>query len=140
MHFPLGDPKPVQIDEGLLFMVAPVRAPGSAFIANALVANAEISGKARDLLVSAQAQAQAKARRLNFFRRSRESLGVTGSEGYDRAEDESMLASRRVDVLFALAAGENAVGKKIISVDDWREILQHFQQDPSVGAVQQLEG
>ncbi len=140
MNFPLGDPKPVQVDEGLIFMVAPVRAPGSAFIANALIVNAMISDKARDLLLSAQAQAQAKATRLNFFRRSRESLGVTSSQAYERAEDESKLASQRVDVLFALAAGENAVGKKIISVDDWREILQHFQQDPSVGAVQQLEG
>lgn len=143
MQLSLGDPKPVRLDDGVTFMVAPVRSRSWAFSSSALVINEEIREKAAALLPAAQHMADAKSTRLNFFRRSREALNVaegTDDGVYALAELEAQEAAQRVALLFALASGDNCLGNKIIGVDDWRSILFFFHQDVSVGAVKKLEG
>jgi hypothetical protein len=140
MQISVGNPRPVRVDEGVEFLVAPVRAQGWAFTANALVVNPQIKQKALELLPVAQAMATSKATRVAFFMRSRESLGLGEASFFQRAEQEAAEASLRMEMLFAMAKGENAVGKRLIGVDHWREILVFFHQDVTTGAVQGMEG
>src|SRR5574343_1630822 len=110
MKLSLGEAKPVRLDDGAVFMVVPVRMHGSAFSASALVVNAAIREKAAALLPSAQSMANSKSTHCNFLRRSLDSLiegGSAQNENYLRAEQEFKDAVRRVEILFALAKGEN---------------------------------
>ena len=140
MQISVGNPKPVRVEEGVEFLVAPVRVHGLAFAANALVINPEIQKKAIELMPVAQAMATSKATRVNFFKRSRESLALAEAESILRAEQEAAEAAQRVNILFALAKGENTSGKRLIGVEQWREILAFFHQDMTIGAIQVLEG
>jgi hypothetical protein len=140
MQISIGDAKPFRVEDGVEFLVAPVRAHGRAFSANVLVVNATIQKKALELLPVAQAMATSKATRVNFFKRSRESLGLAEAASIRRAEQESAEASQRMEILFALAKGESTTGKRLIGVEQWREILAFFHQDAAVGAIQVLEG
>ena len=88
----------------------------------------------------AQAMATSKATRVGFFKRSRESLGLNETVFFQRAEQEAAEASLRMEMLFALAKGENAVGRRLIGADQWREILAFFHQDVTIGAIQAMEG
>lgn len=143
MQLSLGEPKPVRLEDGSVFMVAPVRSHGWSFLANAIVLNDHIKRKAAELLVPAQAMAQAKATRVSFFRRSREALhvgregGVPGEGVYERAEREAQEAQLRVEMLFALASGEGSVARRVITLSDWRDLLSFFHQDTSIGSVQE---
>lgn len=143
MKLSIGDAKPVRLDDGSSFLVTPVRAHGYAFTASALVVNDAIQEKAAALLPAAQAMAEAKSTRCNFLRRSASALLIGGEisdPAYQLAEQEVEEARRRVGVLFALAKGENVIGKEIIGVEDWRSILFFFHQDTTVGAVPSVEG
>jgi hypothetical protein len=140
MQISVGNPRPVRVDEGVEFLVAPVRAQGWAFTANALVVNPQIKKKALELLPVAHAMATSKATRVGFFKRSRESLDLSEAVSFQRAEQEAEEASLRVEMLFALAKGENTVGKRLIGVDQWREILSFFHQEVTIGAIQAMEG
>lgn len=102
MQISVGDPKPVRVEEGVEFLVAPVRVHGLAFAANALVINPEIQKKAIELMPVAQAMATSKATRVNFFKRSRESLALAEGESIQRAEQEAAEAAHRMNILFAL--------------------------------------
>ncbi len=141
MQLPLGEPRPVRLDDGSVFMVAPVRAHGWSFSTGAIIPNDQIKRKAAELLESAQSMAQAKATRVNFFRRSRDALdvgvkgGFPGEGVYERAEREAQEAQLRMEMLFALASGESVTGKRVITVSDWRDLLSFFFQDGSVGSV-----
>ncbi|OYU44194.1 MAG: hypothetical protein CFE44_14265 [Burkholderiales bacterium PBB4] len=140
MQISIGAPKPIQVEDGLNFLVVPVRAHGFAFAANALVVNPAISQKASRLVPVAQAMVNAKSTRVNFFKRSRESLGLGEVAAFQRAEHELSEAAQRREILFALANGENIVSKRPIGVEQWREILAFFHQDMSVGAIKSMEG
>ena len=140
MQISVGNPRPIRVDEGVEFLVAPVRAQGWAFTANALVVNPQIKQKALELLPVAQAMATSKATREGFFKRSRESLGLNETVFFQRAEQDAAEASLRMEMLFALAKGENAVGRRLIGADQWREILAFFHQDVTIGAIQAMEG
>jgi hypothetical protein len=141
MQMSLGEIRPLRLEDETVFLVAPVRAQGWAFAAHAIVSNDSIQRLAGDLLPSAQAMAAAKATRVKFFRRSSDSLGVgphggfPGEGAYERAERESQEAKLRVAILSALSKGENTVGKRVISVTDWRDLLEFFKHDTSIGAV-----
>ncbi len=143
MKLSVEDTKPVRLDDGSAFLVAPVRAHGYAFTASALVVNDAIQDKAAALLPAAQAMAEAKSTRCNFLRRSANALSIStdiSDPAYLLAEQEAEQARRRVDVLFALSKGENIFGKEIIGVEDWRSILFFFHQDTTVGAIPSVEG
>ena len=140
MQISIGDPRPVRFEDGIDFLVAPVRAHGYAFTANALVVNLAISQKALQLLPVAQAIANAKCTRVNFFKRSRESLGVADVDSYLWAEQDFVATTQRLEALAALAKGENTVSNRPIGVEQWQEILSFFHQDMAVGAIQAIEG
>ena len=141
MQMSLGEIRPLRLEDETTFLVVPVRAQGWAFAAHAIVPNDAIRSLAGELLLSAKAMATAKATRVNFFRRSSDALGVgphggfPGEGAYERAERESQEAKLRVAMLLALSKGENTAGKRVISVTDWRDLLEFFKQDVSVGAV-----
>lgn len=141
MHLSLGEIRPLRLEDETTFLVVPVRAHGWAFATHAIVPNDAIRSLAGDLLPSAQAMSTAKATRVNFFRRSSDALGVgphggfPGEGAYERAERESEEAKLRVAMLLALSKGENTAGKRVISVTDWRDLLDFFKQDVSIGAV-----
>ena len=141
MQLSLGEPRPTRQEDGSVYMTVQVRAPGWSNVAGAIVVNEAIKQKAAQLLLAAGSMAASKATRLNFFRRSREALALgeapSGEEGaYERAEQEFQEAERRHEMLFALAMGENQAGKRIITVSDWRDILEFFLQDTSIGSVE----
>lgn len=140
MKISLGDPTLIRVDDGVSFLAQPVRMPGWAFTAHAVVVTESIRQKALELLPGAQAMAASKATRVNFFSRSRESLGLEAAVAFQQAEQEAAAAEQRAQMLFALAKQENVVGTRVIGVEQWREILAFFHQDMSVGAAQTVEG
>lgn len=140
MQISIGDVKPIRVEDGVDFLVTPVRVHGFAFAANALVVNPAISQKACRLVPVAQAMVNSKSTRVNFFKRSRESLGLSDAASFQQAEKELAQASNRLDVLFALARGENMVANRPVGLEQWREILAFFHQDTTVGAVKTVEG
>jgi hypothetical protein len=140
MKISLGDPTLIRVDDGVSFLAEPVRMPGWAFTAYAIVVTESVRQKALELLPSAQAMAASKATRVNFFSRSRESLGLEAAVAFQEAEQEAAAAEQRAQMLFALAKQENVMGSRVIGVEQWREILAFFNQDLSVGAAQTVEG
>jgi hypothetical protein len=139
MQISIGDPRPVRVEYGVDFLITPVRPHGYAFKANALVVNLAISQKALHLLPVAQAIANAKCTRVNFFKRSRESLGVADVASYLRTEQDVVATTLRLEALAALAKGENTVSNRPIGVEQCQEILSFFHQDMAVGAIQAME-
>jgi hypothetical protein len=136
----LGEPTPITLEDGAVFLAAPVRSHGVSYRSLALVLNPRIVDKAAELLVYAQAVDKAKATRLNFHRRARQARAENNAVGwdaevYERDELEAAQARHRAAMLYALASGKNAFDKHVITVADWRDLLRVFHQSPDVGSV-----
>ncbi len=134
-----GDRKRVNIEGVGIFEVEAIQTPGWAFSTSVIVPNQAIQELALKLLPGAEAMAKARAARLKFLSKSRESLAVAEGGRHTAMEEDTRVAADRLTALTLLAKGLAVEGSRNVTLGDWLEILAFFHQDFSVGSQAEVE-
>ena len=129
------DVRKIQLEAGAVFDVADVFVPGQDRRVTVLVPTPSIKAAAASLLAPCEAQMRARARRLVFL------------EGEDvkplrlsLARVAAQESASRYYVLEMLSRGQNVDPRKVVTLADWCEILEHFALATSTGALQEIGG
>jgi hypothetical protein len=129
------DVRKIQLEAGAVFDVADVFVSGQDRRMTVLVPTHAIKEAAASLLVACEAQMRARARRLVFLEgEGAESLRLS------QARVAAQESASRYYVLEMLSRGQNIGPRKVVTLADWLEILEHFALATSTGALQEIVG
>ena len=132
--------KKVTHEDGLVYSIDIAVGTSASGAENAITTSEEIREKAQKLLPMAQAMAQARTNRLLFIRVSGKSLQVGESNVCLAAEVALQESKDRVECLQLLVAGNTNDSRRIVTIEDWRHLLEFFKQDTSLGFHQNNSG
>ena len=122
---------PVRFEDGSIFLATLKDVPGG--VARVLFVNAEIRAAAHRLLTAAQAMAEATATRSSFYKSGNHPL--RSSQNTRDAQAAADAAENRSVSLYYLAKGESEWSNGFVDVQDWRAMLQFFNQPLNVGSI-----
>lgn len=130
-----GDLKRTIFEDGSIYEVQAVRIPNVG-VKTAVVVNNAMAAKATELIHSAKRIAQARAARVSFLKASAQNLNASSGQVLLGAEQASEESNDRLAILTMVSNGISLEGSRVVSVEQWREIMVHFYQPSNVGSIE----
>ena len=129
------DIRRIRLEDGAVFDVADVFVPGQDRRVTGVVPTPPIKAASASLLLACEAQMRARAKRVVLLEeQGTDSLRLT------QARVAAQESASRYYVLEMLSRGQNIDSRKVVTLADWREILEHFALATSTGALQEIGG